>query len=441
MIARPALSALLATALLALPAAAAESLSLEAALREALASQPALLQAEADLAKARLAVEGARAERFSYSGDVSLGDRFALSPLFTTQSVQAANVPLLNGILQGRLPLFTGFRLTNQIGQADAALEAAESRLGQQRQAVLLSATEAYWSLKRAQLRLASQDAAVAQAERVRRDAEINVTAGNTPANERDRAEVALLNARTEKLRLEAEARLAEATLANALGRPAASFALEAPPSAAPLAPGLRTPDAALQTAEIARPELRAAKANLAVSEAGVAIARADAYPQVDLIGAYQHGNNPFIATSQAHSVLDQLAGTFDVRLNAAIHLFDHGVIRRNVARAEADREAAKAALEAARRSAGLEIRQALARHEAAESRLALTGRAVDLARKTLDYLARRYAAGYALLTEVNAARVDLVTAETNHTDALIDRTLARAALQRATGTFASPAE
>lgn len=435
------LAALAAGALLlsAAPARASEGLTLAEALRQALVRTPAIAQAEADVAKARLAIEAARAERFTYSADLSVGDRFAVSGLGGSQAAQTTNVPLVNGTLQSRVPLFTGFRLTSQIAQADAALRAAEGRLDQQRQAVMAQAVDAYWQLKRAQLRETIQDAAVAQASRVRRDVEANIRAGRVGASERDRAEVSLLNQETERLRVQAERELAEVTLASLLGRGPEALALDEPPPPGALPAPVSSVPAALETAERERPELRIARANLALAQAGVGIAKADALPQLDLVSAYQHGNNPFIATSQARGVLDQFSGTFDVRLNAGIHLFDHGVIRRNVARAEADERAASEALATARRAVELEVRQALSRYQAAEQRFALAGRSVKLAEQALDYVSKRHGFGYALLTEVNEARLDAVTARSNRTDAQIDRTLARAALLRATGLLEAP--
>ena len=65
--------------------------------------------------------------------------------------------------------------------------------------------------------------------------------------------------------------------------------------------------------------------------------------------------------------------------------------------------------------------------------------RSAALARRNLTYVKNRFRFGYALLTELNEARQNLVVADNQRVDASIDAALAAAALARATGTLEPP--
>lgn len=433
-------SALAALVLSAAPAWAADGLlTLNEAVSIGLSRSPQVQQAQAELEKAGLTVTEAQSQRFSYSGDVALGNRTGVSGLLSNQNIIGGNTPIANGTLMARVPLFTGFKVTQQISQAEAGAELARARADQARQAVIWSVTEAYWQARRAELRARIQNEATGQAKQARGVVKTSFEIGRASGQELDRAEVALLTQESDLIRAQGEAELARDQLSTLLQQDLSASRLADPPTIieASLNPGL-TFEQALTQALANRPEIRAARAQVAMSEAAVEVAKADRWPQIDLVTAYQHGNNPFIATSQARDVLSSFVGTWDARLNMGLHLFDNGIISRNIARAQADVASAEQALETARRTAELEIRQAHRRMALAKRRVDLGTKSETLATKNLTWIEGRFKFGYALLVELNEARVNLISSRNQRVDAQIDYQLAAAALQKAIGILAA---
>jgi outer membrane protein TolC len=136
--------------------------------------------------------------------------------------------------------------------------------------------------------------------------------------------------------------------------------------------------------------------------------------------------------------VLSSFVGTWDARLNMGLHLFDNGIISRNIARSQADVTSAEQAFETARRTAELEIRQAHRRMALAQRRVAIGEKSETLATKNLTWLEGRFKFGYALLVELNEARVNLISSRNQRVDAQIDSQLAAAARQTAMGVLAA---
>lgn len=430
-----ALAALGATA----PAAAAApsaDLTLAGAIREGLARDPRLRQAELEVARTLVGVEGARAEQLQYGADVAVGNWSGVSGLLSTSPLQPMSVPIANAQLTARWPMFTGFRIARQIDAAEAGALAARARLDDARQATIYDVMEAFWTTRRAELRAEVQHEAVRRARQAWDIARAVASEGQGGIREAERAEVATLTAEGEALRQEAEAGRARDRLATLLRRDLAGVTLrDAPLGALPL-PGKATGPAALER----RPDVRLARAELTLREAGVGVASADRWPQLEFASMYQHGNNPFFATSQNRSVLDRLVGTWNAQISLTYHLFDHGVIARNIQSRTLEQGVAEQGLAATLAAAEAELRAARRRVETAERRVKLGIRNEALSRRNLDWLQARYRAGFARLTELNEARVSLVESRNQRHDAEIDHALALAALHKALGTLEAPA-
>lgn len=429
------------SALLGLILAAAVSstgpLTLGEAVSSALSRDPRLRQAELDLERAGVAEAGARHERLQYTGDISAGNWTGASGLFSGTPITPMSVPIGNAEVGARLPLFTGWKIDNQIAATEAGVTGARARLDQARQDVVYGVTEAFWLARRGELRAAIQAEAVEKARQARELVRTNVAIGKASAAELDRAEVALLNEESEHLRLTSEGERARDQLGILLQRDLTSVPLADPRGVAVVEP--LPGEAGLRQALDARPDLRKALADVAAQRATVGVASADRWPQFEVLSSYQHGNNPFFATSQNRSVLAGFVGTWNAQVNLKYHLFDHGVIARNIEARTLELAAAEQALETARRGAEIEARQARRRLDLADRRLAIGARAETLAAKNLRWVEGRFKFGYALLTELNEARGNLVSARNQRLDSEIDHRLALAAMRKALGRLEAP--
>lgn len=414
---------------------ATSTLPLARAITDTLASSPELRQAGLDLDRANVGLAGARAERLTYSADINLADGYGASGLFGATSPTLGQVPVLNATLAARVPLFSGFRVEREIDRASAGVVAGHAQLDQARQTLVWNVTEAYWLARRAELHEAIAADATTRARQARDIVQAARKIGRASEGEVDSAEVTALDQEGEWLRAQDDRQVARDRLASLLQRDLTGVKLEDP------TPGGSTPteDAAIQLALAHRPDVRLARAQLAANQAAVASAAADRWPQLALEGAYQHGNNPYDPAAQSHIVLDRLTGDAYARLNLTYHLFDQGTVGRNIEARSLEARSAEQALLAAERTAHLEVKQALARLAGARRRVALGERSVAVATRSVAYLENRFRFGYALITELNEARQNLVTANMQRTDAQIDAALARSALARATGTLEAP--
>ncbi|MEB3329079.1 MAG: TolC family protein [Candidatus Sericytochromatia bacterium] len=416
------------------PAWAAPALSLHAAIREGLGTDVTLRQAEIELARSLVGVEGVKADRLQYGADLSVGNWTGVTGLLSNDPVQPLSVPIANAQVMARWPLFTGFRLDRQLDAAEAGVLAARARLDKARQDVIYAVTEAFWATRRAELKLESQRQGVRRAREAWAIAREVARSGQVAALEVEQAELASLAAEGEALRLEGEALQARARLATLLRRDLSRTSLQDAPTrdepVPPAAPG------ALE----GRPDVRLARAEVAIRSAGVGVAAADSWPQLEVASLYQHGNNPFFAMSQNRTVLDRLVGTWNAQISLSYHLFDHGVIARNVRGHSLQRAASEQALAATLAAAEAEIRAARRRLDLTGRRVKLGRRGEDLARRNLDWLQGRYRQGRAGLAELNDARTGLIERHHQRLDAEIDHRIAVAALHRALGTLAVPA-
>lgn len=420
----------------------AEAMVLEDAVGGAVAAAPELEQSRLEVARAQVGLAQARGERLAYGAEVNVGNRFGISGILGPNGSQTANAPLANATLSASWPAFTGWRLEKGIEQAEASLASAEARLDDSTQAIALSATEAYWQAARAVLGLRLADYSLDKAKVARGMANSLVITGSRHSTELDRATLTVLDQETEKVRAretEARARIELGRLLRREVKPGEAMVAGGEPEAVWLVarkpmPGL---DQVWAEAKNKRPDLKLASAQTASAYAQVGIAQSQRWPQANAITAYQHGNNPFIATSQNRSVLDSFVGTFDVRLNLSYQLFDNGAIGRNIESSERAFDAAVASASATEQRAKAEVADALVQQEAARDRLALSRSASELSEKVLKYMEIRYSLGFALLTELNDSRVSTVGARRRAIDAAIDWRLADARLARAVGRLA----
>lgn len=418
--------------------AAPSALSLDEALGIAVAQSPEVRQAGYEARKADVLAESARAERFQYNASVNVLNYTGLPGLFGPAPGALIVAPVANATLIARAPLFTGYKVTNQIAQAEAGVVAGKANAEKVRQDLVWQVTDAYWQARRSELRAGVQADAVTKARGARDMVGTNSKIGTATANELDRVEVTLLNEESEHLRAQDEAARARFTLAGLLKRDLTGVALMDPPPPGPAQ--VSTLAQGLTRARAGRPDLKLAQATLDQQTAAVGVAQGERWPQLDAVTAYQHGNNPFNPTSQNRNVLTTFVGQWDARLNLSYNILDNGLIGRNIDAKELDARSAQASLEATERQAEVEVRQALGRLDLARRRLTIGERSVALATKNLKWLEGRFKFGYAVVTELNEARQTLKVAANQRIDALIDYQLAGAALDRATGSLRAPA-
>jgi cobalt-zinc-cadmium efflux system outer membrane protein len=266
------------------------------------------------------------------------------------------------------IPIELGGKRSARVAVASAQLSRAELQAAITASDIRLQVTQLYIDAIAAERRLATARDQARIAAEVLRGAGVRVQAGRASPLEQQRADVTRINADANVERLTRLAEAARANLARRIGRPidgmldAARLDLLPAPTFGPV----ETPPAANTLA------LAAADADLAVADAGVALARANRVPDLNV--------GPGVRRLEA---TNDTAALFSISI--PIPLFNNG--RAAIAQASAQRSQA----EALRRVTALDVEQAIRNAQAEAANAATTARA---------------AAGPALAAAQEAARI-----------------------------------
>jgi multidrug efflux system outer membrane protein len=440
------------------PALAAEPqpspapLTLTDALSQALTSNPRLEEARAAVARARGEKRGARAEGRP-SLDASAGQVFQgpsqSGPIKVNSTHQfEANLDLT-------VPIDSNGRIKAGKRGAAQAEKAALARAEGEAQRLVLDVTEAYLNAGQA----LQETTLVSELRRLNEErlrvARVRLTAGVAAPLEVSQTEADYADAVQREIEAQSRLRQVSATLNTLIGRPAAAPLVLAtdqrgsegvrergseggntagstpnaqgprPNAQRPTLPTLEaaTPEEA-RSIGLARPDLRAMRADVGQADAGVDAARAARRPLAGISGNLVKRSPATFLGSWAWSLGASLAQS----------IFDGGRSRARVEQARADRARAGAALAEAERRADEQVEQSRVGLDAAEKRLAAEDQRVIAARDALDVARKRHAAGIAPALEVTEAETVLTRARTDALTARFEAARSRVRLAYAAG-------
>lgn len=337
----------------------------------------------------------ALSDGLNYANPVAeLSTPFGGLPFSTTTTT---NVPLVTLSYQ----LFDGGRTAAQVSQAASALAAAEGDERAARMALIDATSKAYFDLVAAMQYaiVAGRSVEVAQAQVD--DAQRFLAAGQVPRADVLRAQTELADRRVQDLSARNAVALAQAALDNTLGVPLGD--LHQPTD--PLEAG--APDVALDALLIAASTHRGdiAAAQAAVDAAGYALkeARATRAPHIGL--AIADGN-------VQPAVVPGYRNQFSVGLNAVWTLFDGGTTAGQIDAAQAGIERAKLTLEQLRTDVELHVRQAVLNLSDAKARVEAAQSYVALADENLRLAQVRYRGGVGTVLELQDAQLRATAAQ-----------------------------
>ena len=426
---KPVYAALAALLILAAPAEAAEPLTLVQAIERAMAAHPDILAAEVAARNAVLGLEDARARNLQLSAGVAgLGRRAQTGVLAPTGLGPTQDIAAVNTNLEVSVPLFNGFKLANNVKAAEFQGEASIAGLRQAASRLRLSVSQSFWNLRRAERLGLENDAAIAAATQALALVKARHKLGTATLLDVNRAEVELLTTRGDMLAQVATISDARARLAALLGVGPTEVAIAEPELEAP------PPDPPRRTATSAPHRVVAQEASLQAATASAEAAKGDRWPQIGLVSAYQHGNNPFNPASGVRGIDTTFSGTWDVRLSLGYNLFDMGLVNRTVERAENDRKLAAADAERIKREVATDQALADVKLATAHERLRVAEAGATLAQSTVSFAQARWTQGYASLLEVLDARRALLKARNQRVEARYDVLIAVAELLYARG-------
>jgi outer membrane protein TolC len=391
----------------------------------------ASLESRTDAAK--LEAEAARAQRWPVlavgGGYTWLDDSPAFDFSFT--GLPVVPPPLFPGdeFLMGSatltLPVFTGGRISSGIAAAEARSRGADAQLEGARQDLKLAVADSYVGVLRTERALSVAESNVTSLEALATDVNLMFERELVPKNELLAVQVALADARQNRLRAANAAELARADYNRRLGQPLDRQVevVEVLPEPQALPQDL---DSLIAIAHEQRTELGAldeqgeAYGQLARSE------RSRVLPQVSVTGSYSYLENGFLDDEEF-----LYAG-----VGVQWALFDGGQSRKRAAALERSKRAVQEQREDLQSLIALQVRQAWLEVEETRQRVAVTADAADQSEENLRIARERYGVGLGTQTQLLEAETLRVQALTNRDNARLDAGLARLKLARAVGSL-----
>ena len=318
--------------------------------------------------------------------------------------------------------LFDGGAVRAGVHAATLGRDAASLQRRQIDHDLAVAATEAFGQvLTLAASRRASQSAVEAAEEDLRR-ARARREAGLVTDADVLAIDVHLARMREERIRAAADEGVARTRLNQVLGA-SLDEAFELDPAPA-------VPDAALTQGDLereamaARPEIKLADVERELALADLSAARAGFMPQVGVHGGWEWNGGTF----------DSQVSSWIVGAHVRLNLFNGLANRARFV--EAQRAAERRALETekAETDVRLDVRNALARLEAARAREAVGRAALAQAQERQRITRDRYEAGLVDVTALLTAAQAVLEAESHETAARVDILVQAAALERALG-------
>ncbi len=320
-----------------------------------------------------------------------------------------------------------------QLAQAGAQAEAAAGQAYEEQLTSELEAVRRFYALYRAERTRKVLEERVQSSQSLLERSTALYEAGKRRKEDAISAQVNLGNDRIQSILQRSQIAAAESDLATWLLRPPTERLETVEPAdlgAQPAPPP--SLDEALRVARENRPLIKALAAQVRASEEGIAAARSGYLPRVSASVNYDRAApsvNPFFTDPVQ-------ANTVSGGIGLSWNLFAGFQTRSQVDEASILRDRAQLSLEQAERDITGDVRKALealsAQVEAAE--VARANR--EVAREGLRLAEERYAAGASTTLEIRDAQLKVTNAELLLLESRIDVEIARAVLERATGTL-----
>jgi outer membrane protein TolC len=323
------------------------------------------------------------------------------------------------------VPVFTGGRISSSIAAAEARGRGAGAQVTGAEQDLKLALAEAYVGVLRARKALAVADSNVRTLESLVGDIGAMYERELVPKNELLAVQVALADARQNRLRAANAAEIAQAAYNRRLGEPLDRVVeLEEQIPEPEVLPADLAP--LVQRALERRTELAALGEQAKAYGQLAKVERARVLPQVSVTGGYNYLENQFLD--------DETFAMAGVGVQWA--LFDGGQSRKRAAALERNRRATEQQRDDVESMIALQVRQAWLGVDETRKRVQVTADAVDQAEENLRIARERYGAGLGTQTQLLEAETLRVQALTNRDNAVLDASLARLRLARAVGSL-----
>ena len=343
-----------------------------------------------------------------------------------------------NGInAQSIVPIFTGFRIPNQIARTKLDLKAAVQNLEKAKEDLSLSITSLFlqvlfskelYNINEKQLELGKT-----QLERTK----LLIQAGNVPKSQLYDIEAQVAKDEVAVIDAQNNLELAMLDLSQSLELERyTEFDIYVPPISGDIIAmymsSLQPPDAIYEKALNYKPGIKGQEYKVESAKKALKVAEAGYYPQLDLsIGLgtnYYHiskpsqqlnpiTNEPVVLNPPASEQM-QNYGTRLIGFNMSIPIFNRFQVRNQVRSAKIDILNQQLILENSKKTLYKEIQTAFKNATAAREKYRASERAVKSANESFEYVRKRYELGNATVFEFNESRTRLIQSQSEQAQA-----------------------
>ena len=349
----------------------------------------------------------------SASESFSFGRGLTLDNTYTNRSTSSTSFSLGTTV-----PLFTGFKIPNQIKLNQLNLEAATKDLEKAKNDIRMQVAKAYVQIlydteiaEVAQRQIAIDSAQVARLEAF-------VKNGKSSPAELSQQQSTLAQARLTATQADNNLQLAILALTQLLELPSPEgFSIVRPfIDSAPTSSlvGI-SPDAIYQEALTLKPEVQAEQLRLTASERSIHIAKAALYPTLNFSAGLQ-SNYYKTNGMQADPFATQMKNNFSqyVGLNLSVPIFTRFQARNSIRSARIDYDNQQLQLENVKKTLYKEIQQVYYNAVAADSKYHSSEAAVQSSKDAFSLMQAKYENGKANITEFNESKNNYLKAESD---------------------------
>lgn len=349
----------------------------------------------------------------SASESFSFGRGLTLDNTYTNRSTSSTSFSLGTTV-----PLFTGFKIPNQIKLNQLNLEAATQDLEKAKNDIRMQVAKAYVQIlydieiaEVAQRQIAIDSAQVARLEAF-------VKNGKSSPAELSQQQSTLAQARLTATQADNNLQLAILALTQLLELPSPEgFSIVRPAFSTTPATSLAgvSPDAIYQEALTLKPEVQAEQLRLTASERSIHIAKAALYPTLNFSAGLQ-SNYYKTNGMQADPFATQMKNNFSqyVGLNLSVPIFTRFQTRNSIRSARIDYDNQQLQLENVKKTLYKEIQQVYYNAIAADSKYHSSEAAVQSSKDAFSLMQAKYENGKANITEFNESKNNYLKAESD---------------------------
>jgi outer membrane protein len=360
---------------------------------------------------------------------LSAVDPFVLTTPYGVFNISPSILNNYNVRLTAQQTLFSGFRLQNNTAIAEYNESAALQDLKKDKSQLVLDIRTAYWNYYRAIEMKRALDETVAQAKSHQRDIERFQDQGMATLNDVLKVKVQVSNAAVSLIDAENNVQLTSMSLANTIGIPL-NTEIEINTAADTAPDAVIDETEAYRTALETRADVRSMEYRLKAGEAGVSLAKASWYPQINFSANYYYQR----PNQRIMPAVDQFKETWDIGVNLSYDLWNWRTTAFQSEQAEQTLEQTRTAFDQLKDGISLELAQAVTTLNKSKLKIAAAADALKQAEENFRVTNEKFKGGLAINSDVLDAEGALLQAKLNAASAIADYQIALARYEKAVG-------